>query len=389
MVMADCRRTIWPAFTLVELLVVIAIIGILVALLLPAIQAARESARRTECQNHLRNIGLGVLSHVDTLKVFPTGGSKYLRKVPAPVFELEQNIENGKLQGTKKQGLGWGFQILPFIEETAAHRIRNTIDLQQVVVEIYVCPSRRPPKTTYSPEFDGIVAHMDYAGAVPCTHTTPARTVRYDPTIGVPLTANAITNLHRSFGGGNGASTTFFPPDNAIYDGVIVRAVWRWTGMDTATGKQIGLWSRNVTQLVKPAKIVDGTSKTLMIAEKYVRSDNYDGGGNHYSDDRGWIDGWDTDQMRSTCFVPVGDGDAIGYGTLQNYFADDFGPAGYGPFPTGLYNVLHYGSAHPSTINSVFADGSVHSISFDVDVLVFNGLGTRDGEEALDLSGVN
>jgi prepilin-type processing-associated H-X9-DG protein len=143
------------------------------------------------------------------------------------------------------------------------------------------------------------------------------------------------------------------------------------------------------TQLVKPAKITDGTSKTLMVAEKYVRNDNYEAGDvQHYSDDRGWSDGWDADQMRSTCFVPVSDGDPIGWRTdMEKYFGDNFTVAFQ-----GLWNVLHFGSAHTSGINAAFADGSVHSISFDVDVTIFNSLGTRNGEalgETTSMEGVN
>jgi len=90
-------------FTLVELLVVIAIIGILVALLLPAIQAAREAARRTECTNNLKQIGLGVHNYHDTYRSMPPGWIYY----PNP------HLISGQYAGH----FGWGAFILPFTEQ--------------------------------------------------------------------------------------------------------------------------------------------------------------------------------------------------------------------------------------------------------------------------------
>ncbi len=362
-------------FTLVELLVVIAIIGILVALLLPAIQAARESARRSQCQNNLKNIGLGIANFESTHRVFPTGGLRYLNKGP-PRYELEENIENGKPLGVKRQGLGWAYQILPFIEEGAAHQLTTTQGLGEVVVPIYVCPSRRQASSTYSTAFGLTIATLDYAGAVPCTYTNYLRTVRHDPRTGVPFTEASFTPLARSFFGGG---TNGDPGINRLYDGVITRSSWLWQNTDTTTGKQVGRFLTNVPGLVKVAHILDGTSKTLMIAEKYVRNDNYQGGASYNSDDRGWTDGWDADLMRSSCFSPISDSDPIGWApAVSEYFSD--GIEGGFPFG-GHWNVLHFGSAHTSGINTVFADGSVHAISYDIDVVVFNSLGSRNGEE--------
>src|SRR3954453_11689787 len=90
-------------FTLVELLVVIAIIGILVALLLPAIQAAREAARRASCSNNLKNVGLAVLNHCDTKKHFPVNmgiGRDYPNEAPG-----------------EQPAVGWILNTLPQLEE--------------------------------------------------------------------------------------------------------------------------------------------------------------------------------------------------------------------------------------------------------------------------------
>jgi prepilin-type N-terminal cleavage/methylation domain-containing protein/prepilin-type processing-associated H-X9-DG protein len=367
-------------FTLVELLVVIAIIGILVALLLPAIQSARESARRTQCRNHLKNIGLAVLNHADTKKVFPTGGSRYLNNKANPVFQLEQSIENGKPLGPDRQGVGWSYQILPYIEETAAAQITTSAEISKVLIPLYVCPSRREPNSGWSETFGIPVSFIDYAGAVPCTFTTPARTARYNPLTGVPLTTGSLQTLGTSFLGGT-AKTGAEPQDNTLYDGVIVRCPWRWTNT-LPSGIENGMPAKNVTGLVKHADIIDGTSKTFMIAEKYVRNDNYEGSFgtvNRNSDDRGWADGFDADIMRSSCLAPLNDSDPVGWeGALANYYGDNF-PSSIG----GLWNVINFGSAHTAGLNAAFADGSVRTFGFDIDVVVFNALGSRNGEETV------
>jgi prepilin-type N-terminal cleavage/methylation domain-containing protein len=366
-------------FTLVELLVVIAIIGVLVALLLPAIQAAREAARRTQCQTNLKNMALAFENFEDVHKMFPTGGARYLNNGPPP-YGLEQNIENGKPLGPEKQGLGWAFQLLPFIEQTSAYQITSTIDLQQVVMSLYVCPSRRPASTTFSQQFNAIIAPMDYAGAQPCTYrasTLAGPGAKYDPTVGIPLTSSNLAGFRTLFPSyfGGAAVGSDVQADRKVYDGVIIRSAWLFSSK-SATGAILGRFLNDVPRRVEPKNVTDGLSNTLMVAEKYVRSDRYEGGVNYNSDDRGWSDGWDADIMRSTCFQPIGDSDGIGFDPVLGRM---FGDNGF-PFE-GAWNVFHFGSAHPAGLNSAFADGSVHLLSFDIDVLVFNALGSRNGDE--------
>ncbi len=128
-------------FTLVEVLVVIAIIGTLVALLLPAVEMARESARRSSCSNNLKQIGLAVKMHTDAHRTFPTGG-----------WGADWIGDPDKGYGTKQPG-GWIYNVLPYLEQQNIRDLgkgRNgpaksaaLVELIQKPIETFNCPSRR------------------------------------------------------------------------------------------------------------------------------------------------------------------------------------------------------------------------------------------------------
>lgn len=363
--MTDQTKRANRAFTLVELLVVIAIIGILVALLLPAIQAAREAARRTECVNKLKQVGLSILNFSDTKKVFPTGGTRILPNI-------RDYLADGTPVGPEKQGLGWGFQILPFLEQNAVYNLTDPASLYSSVVPQYFCPSRRFPVVTVVPQVSTLAVTLsDYVGAIPCGYSDYTQTTKYNPltsgTRGGPVDSRTLRR-ERFFGGADGTVYILTVPDDEIYQGVIVRTPYRTTG--SAGGRGVSrVPAKNVTQTISTAQISDGTSNTMMVSEKFVRPDFYEGGSS--SDDRGWSDGWDPDTMRSTCWPPLQDSlSGTTDDTLYGFEAD----------------VVNFGSAHPGGINAVFADGSVHLINYDIDNLLFDRLGDREDGEIVDMS---
>jgi prepilin-type N-terminal cleavage/methylation domain-containing protein len=133
------------AFTLVELLVVIAIIGILVALLLPAIQAAREAGRRSTCANHLRQLALAFNTHHSAHRFFPSAGG--------PDWQWHMTYQAGRPVVAPLQHGGWGFQILPFIESSAVWEggggktdMDKSITAISTPDPLFFCPSRRSPE---------------------------------------------------------------------------------------------------------------------------------------------------------------------------------------------------------------------------------------------------
>lgn len=291
------------AFTLIELLVVIAIIGILVSLLLPAVQAARESARRTQCNNNLKQIGLGFHMHHDTQSAFPSGGLSW-------TSDRAMNI-SGTPENYKAQTWGWAYQILPFVEAINVWQTPKSIDAAGSIVPVYSCPTLRPP-TLY--QYNGTPAGkhylMDYVGN----------------------------------GGTYGGWWAFDKSINSL-DGPL-----------TPTG--------TVTRF---AQIVDGTSSTLLVGEKYVFKANLSGG--ECNDDQGYIDGWDNDTI---CFARQSSATGGPYPPRRNKDKIDCG--------------LVFGSPHDNML-CVFTDGSVHSVAFTIDPMVWLYLCSRNDGKTVDMSG--
>lgn len=363
--MAENQAQKIRAFTLVELLVVIAIIGILIALLLPAIQAAREAARRTQCKNNLKNIGLSIQNFYSSYKFFPTGGTEpnpvvtsYLRdtySVPNPVARV------GPPNGPLEQGLGWMYQILPFLEEGAVQGITQQSQLQVHPIPLYNCPSRRG--VTFHPSAGG-GSLVDYAAATAAPARSEIGDTEFNKYLNDPNYANFKSHQVRDYwgcagctepSGGRGlADLKSHLTPTIKFRGIIQRGDWLPI---PAPGSHVGFMGK-----MKDGKITDGTSKTLLVSEKWVHFSLYQTGGQ--GDDKGWADGFDFDALRNTILRPRSDGE----GSPPDGAPED--PKNY-----------LFGSAHSGGINTVFADGSVGFISFDVDLETFNRLGNRlDGE---------
>ena len=293
------RRLLFSeAFTLVELLVVISIIGVLVALLLPAVQAAREASRRTKCTNHLKQIGLAFLNHHSARKEFPSGGWNW---------NFPPTYVDGMPVAGRDQKAGWGFQILPYIEAQNVWQAGPEIAIG-TTLEFFFCPSRRAPQT---------VTHFD----------------NYSP----PLTGGDIVHALCDYAASNRELT-----------GVVRRAF---------TLPLIG--PSEFVDPIRLSQVTDGTSHTLLAADKRLNVAHL--GEWQDDDNEGYTVGWNEDTTRRTDESPspdhVGEGDG---GRL-------------------------FGSSHPGIINAVFVDGSVRTISMQVDKNLFEKLGNiSDGRKVED-----
>jgi prepilin-type N-terminal cleavage/methylation domain-containing protein/prepilin-type processing-associated H-X9-DG protein len=318
-------------FTLIELLVVVTIIGILIALLLPAVQAAREAARRTQCTNNLKQLGLGALNHEHANKFFPSGGWGW--------FWLG---DPDRGFGRHQPG-GWLYSTLPYMEQDNIYNmpkdgIAGSVSTQQMQgaakmlatpLAAALCPSRRPvaiypsSSTMYNATYVSRVAKTDYAA-----------------------NCGDQGSVEGSSTDNNGSGPTDLAGE----------AAYNWISGTVCTGIS---YQRSQVSM---ADIRDGASNTIYVGEKYLNVNYYLTGTGSGDNENAYV-GYDNDTFRTTgrYYTPVQD---------LNDPTDD--------------NVARFGSPHANGCNFVFCDGAVHTLSYSINATVFSYLGNRNDGKPID-----
>ncbi len=324
-------------FTLVELLVVIAIIGILVALLLPAIQAAREAARRTDCLNRLKQMGIAAHNFHDSTKHLPHHGGGKLRPTPA----------NPNPTGTT--GLSSQAQLLPYMEDAAVLNLVNqsvhwrnqTIEVKTTPLPFLKCPSQNPLEYTdilASGRYEDSPLRCHYFaifGAKPESCAAPG-----DPR--VPYPDNTYTMITCSVAG------TGLPNNNG---GIASNGAMFWESD------------------LPFKRITDGLSHTMMYGEC-----SWDAGINMT-----WLAASDFAIPANN--VWIFNGKQIVWPINSAAFPPTWGPT---PPATVNYHDVSLGSKHPGGCHVLMCDGSASFVSETIELATLKAMASRASEELFD-----
>jgi prepilin-type N-terminal cleavage/methylation domain-containing protein/prepilin-type processing-associated H-X9-DG protein len=326
-------------FTLVELLVVVTIIAILIALLLPAVQMAREAARRAQCSNNLKQMALACLQHEQSNRFLPSSGWDW-------TWAGDPDRGFGK-----KQPGGWHYSILAYMGLDNLHdaglgkNYAASVVATEQPVTTFICPTRRQAiaypfinGTNFNlfPKRPSAIGRSDYAA-----------NSGDGPTHGV----GAIVNM--------GSTGTPYTTGDDMTDS-------QWVTMCyPAHVHCTGVIFRHSECTM--AAISDGASNTYLIGERYCWPDHYEDGGDGLGDDQGWMEGYDYDTNRWVQLGDITQSDPAARGYLPPY-QDTFGVGDY----------LSFGSAHATGLNMAFCDGSVQSISYDIDPETHRRFGNRE-----------
>lgn len=313
-------------YTIVELLIVIAIVGVLVALLLPAIQAARESARQAHCKNNLRQISTALLDHHGTLNHFPFGGWGH------EWIGLPDRGSRDRQPGS------WIYGILPFTDQHSLHELghgASAADLSrrlETPLSLFTCPTRRPCRAWPISDRFAYVRTPKPAGSIEVA-------ARSDYAI------NAGATGVRSFPG---------PPSLSLGDA----SSFNWPMADGSAISDAGTFTgiSHIRSGCSLQQIEDGTSNTYLTGEKFLDPNHYLDG-EDLGDNESLYSGYCTDNHRFTRMDL----------TPWQDVADVAQPSDY----------MRFGSAHAAGVNMAFADGSVRLIDYEIDAAIHHVSGHR------------
>jgi prepilin-type N-terminal cleavage/methylation domain-containing protein/prepilin-type processing-associated H-X9-DG protein len=348
-------------FTLIELLVVIAIIAVLIALLLPAVQSAREAARRIQCTNNLKQIGLALHNYHDTQLCFPYS-----------VAGTPPGSSTGWGAWTT-QDISWRLLILPNMEQT---NVFNSINFQipgnfgpiygavqatawYTTLNVYSCPSDATPR---------FVAYATATGSYPYAEGNSPK----NPATGVITVP--VVNYHYSFGDNyavyplSGANPWESPgPVTNGSPRIGWNGFWGTTGVIAAPAGDVEAGMRGFADyrtMTKPASITsvtDGTSNTLIVGETLPVQDANN-------------ELWGATGTASGCTLPI------------NLFTGAISPASFGTTVwSSRFSYANRGfkSNHPGGANFLFADGSCHFLKSSISLVTLCALGSKAGGEVL------
>jgi prepilin-type N-terminal cleavage/methylation domain-containing protein len=325
-------------FTLVELLVVISIIGILVALLLPAVQSARESGRRTQCMNNLKQLTTAALAHESAHQFYPTGGWAWY-------WSGDPDRGNGQ-----RQPGGWSFNILPFLGEQPLHdngiglsptstAKKNALSLTAATpLNAFYCPTRRPARAypnQLSSSFQTCNTNGNVTMSARTDYAANAGTYFNSKTTGASIWWNLPDSGDPTFTDAINPPYQF--PDTSGFDGIMFP-------VSTITN----------------ADITDGTTYTYMFGEKSLDPQHYTDG-LQGQDNNPLYAGFDWDWSR--------------WGALSGTTSTP-----YPPMRDRVGNDLQYsyGSAHIDGLNMFTCDSSGHWTSYSIDPTLFAYMCSRN-----------
>lgn len=346
-------RVLKKAFTLVELLIVIGIIGLLLQLLLPAVEMSREAARRTQCVSQLKQLSLGALLHLNTHGFLPTGG-----------WSGDFTADPSRGFGKEQPG-GWAYSILPFVGLAELHNSglgeSMTSDalgpgLRRLHVSaptLFYCPSRRLPRPY--PLVRGEVGKWSLVVARGAAKLEKVTKCDYAANSG-----DSIHHAANSFG-----ADMWWPSSYEALD----QEPRLWTDTNDPDSEFFQTGVIYYRSEVKPVRILDGMSSTYLIGEKCMDSGTYKdinmtGDNALFGDNESAWAGYEWDNQR-VAWSP----NALS--VSEHYQPQRDHPGANGPA------VWAFGSAHPTSVNMSFCDGSVRAISYDIDRDVHRFLASR------------